>query len=155
MVDGHFIAYLGCPGEAFSVSGLPMLNGVQYQVESHCACCYQPIRLSYFGPELQTPTDELPTVAVVGNPHMWEYGVPADRVCDDFHFTLDDAHAERFGRRISRRQSDHEIGAAGGIEPTDFAAPYARPGFAGMARRRDAHERFRQRRRRHQRVARC
>jgi len=104
MVDGHFIAYLGCPGEAFSVSGLPMLDGIQYQVESYCACCYQPIRLSYFGPELQTPADELPTVAVVGNPHMWEHGVPADRVCDDFHFTLDDAHAERFGQRIGRRQ---------------------------------------------------
>jgi Alkylmercury lyase len=103
IIDGQFITYLGCAGEVFSVSGLPMLEDTQYEVQSSCSCCYAPIRLRYFGPELQTPQEELPMVAVVGNPRMWEHGVPADRVCDDFHFVLDDAHAERFGRRISRR----------------------------------------------------
>lgn len=104
MIDGQFIAYVGCAGEAFSVSGLPMLELTEFEVESACSCCYAPIRLSYLGPKLLTPSDELPMVAVVGNPHMWEYGVLADRVCDDFHFVLDAEHAERFARRISRRQ---------------------------------------------------
>ena len=54
---------------AFTVAGLPMLAEAEFAVESYCACCFEPVRLDFVGPALTTPTEALPHIAVVGEPH--------------------------------------------------------------------------------------
>lgn len=102
IVAGEFVSYVGCAAEAFSLGGTAQLANADYEVQSHCVRCYAPLALSFSGLVVHSSADA-PVVALTGNPRLWEYGVPADRVCDDFHLACSADHAYEFGRSVSRR----------------------------------------------------
>jgi len=103
-VDGDFISYVGCAAEALTVGCLPPFADRTLEVRTYCACCFAPIWMEIHQQEVVRITQgSLPVVSVLGSPWEWEEGVPSDRVCDAFHFVLDDDHAARFEVAVARR----------------------------------------------------
>lgn len=102
--DGEFVSYLGCAAEALTVGCLPWFADRDLEIRSYCACCYAPLRLRVREQQVvEVLEGTLPVVSVLGSPWEWEEGVPADRVCDSFHFVLDAEHAERLEIATARR----------------------------------------------------
>jgi hypothetical protein len=101
--DGEFLTYVGCPMEVTTIGWLPMLEDHILTMRSHCSCCFEPIELELRKGELLSATPVVPVVAAIRSPWDFEYGVPSDRVCDSFHYALDETHARRFEERVLRR----------------------------------------------------
>lgn len=109
-VDDRFHTYLGCAAEALTVGNLPMFQDRQLSIRTYCACCYAAMSLDVRGIEVLGSSPASPVVVIAGSPWDWGPGVPCDRVCDAFHFVLDNAHADRFQQQIGRRSVVASLG---------------------------------------------
>jgi hypothetical protein len=101
-VEGRFFAYCGCAMESVGISRTPNMNDREITIESYCACCLQPVTLTWQNGELLSsiPSDP-PLVHVSKHPNDW--AIPSVwTMCDSMNFVVDAEHAKRYEAKQSR-----------------------------------------------------
>jgi Alkylmercury lyase len=101
-IEGRFFAYCGCAMESVGISRTPNMNDREITIESYCACCLQPVTLTWHNGELLSsiPSDP-PLVHVSKHPNDW--AIPSVwTMCDSMNFVIDAEHAKRYESKQSR-----------------------------------------------------
>jgi hypothetical protein len=101
-VDDEFHSFAGCASEAVAFSNMPPFRDKTVRLESHCACCLQPVTLVSRNFELQSVSPEGVMLHLSLSPWDWN-NVDMRNMCDAMNFVYDAEHAERYERQISRR----------------------------------------------------
>ena len=100
-VEGRFFAYCGCAMESVAFSRTPNMNDREVTIESYCACCLEPVTLTWHNGELLSsiPSDP-PLIHVSKHPNDW--AIPSVwTMCDAMNFVIDAEHAERYDAKQS------------------------------------------------------
>jgi hypothetical protein len=101
-IDGEFHSFVGCASEAVAFSHMPPFKDKEVRLESHCACCMQPITLVSKNFELQSVGPPGVFLHISLSPYDWN-NVGMIRMCDSMNYVIDAEHAERYERQISGR----------------------------------------------------
>jgi hypothetical protein len=101
-VDDEFHSFAGCASEAVAISNMPPFRDKTVRLESHCACCLQPVTLVSRNFELQSVSPEGVMLHLSLSPWDWN-NVDMRNMCDAMNFVYDAEHAERYERQVSRR----------------------------------------------------
>jgi hypothetical protein len=101
-IDGEFHSFVGCASEAVAFSHMPPFKDKEVRLESHCACCMQPITLVSKNFELQSVDPPGVFLHISLSPYDWN-NVGMIRMCDSMNYVIDAEHAERYERQISGR----------------------------------------------------
>ena len=101
-VDDEFHSFAGCASEAVAFSNMPPFRDKTVRLESHCACCLQPVTLVSRNFELQSVQPEGVLLHLSLHPFDW-YNVDMRAMCDSMNFVHDAEHAQAYERAISRR----------------------------------------------------
>jgi hypothetical protein len=101
-LEDRFHTYVGCAMEAVAVSKMPPFIGRDLRLETYCSCCLAPISI-IARDGLWTSVDPATTrIHISLSP--WDWGnVDIQAQCDAMNFVIDDAHAARYERIVSRR----------------------------------------------------
>ena len=97
---GTFHSYAGCALESVAISKMPAFAGETLNLKSYCACCLAPIELSARDGVVDAPAGVL--VHVSTSPWDWNNDDIVHQ-CDSMNFVLDERHADRYERIVSRR----------------------------------------------------
>jgi Alkylmercury lyase len=101
-VDDEFHSFAGCASEAVAISNMPPFKDKTVRLESHCACCLEPVTLVSRNFELQSVQPEGVMLHLSLSPWDWN-NVDMRNMCDAMNFVYDAEHAERYERQVSRR----------------------------------------------------
>jgi hypothetical protein len=101
-VDDEFHSFAGCASEAVAFSNMPPFRDKTVRLESHCACCLQPVTLVSRNFELQSVSPEGVMLHLSLSPWDWN-NVDMRNMCDAMNFVYDAEHAERYERQVARR----------------------------------------------------
>jgi len=101
-VDDAFHSFAGCASEAVAFSNMPPFKDKTVRLESHCACCLEPVTLVSRNFELQSVTPEGVLLHLSLHPFDWN-NVDMRAMCDSMNFVHDAEHAARYERQTSRR----------------------------------------------------
>jgi hypothetical protein len=101
-VDGRFHCWAGCAMESLALSLMPPFAGREVRVESYCACCLAPVRVTTRDGEVLAHAPEGALIHVSLSPRDWnKTNIVA--MCDAMNFVLDVEHAHHYEREIVRR----------------------------------------------------
>ncbi|MCU1428341.1 MAG: hypothetical protein JWL83_2341 [Actinomycetia bacterium] len=101
-VDDEFHSFAGCASEAVAFSNMPPFKDKTVRIESHCACCLEPVTLVSRNFELQSVSPEGVMLHISLSPWDWN-NVDMRNMCDSMNFVYDAEHAERYERQTSKR----------------------------------------------------
>lgn len=101
-VDDEFHSFAGCASEAVAFSNMPPFKDKTIRLESHCACCLEPVTLVSRNFELQSVTPEGVLLHLSLSPWDWN-NVDMRAMCDAMNFVHDAEHAARYERQVARR----------------------------------------------------
>lgn len=101
-IDDEFHSFVGCASESIAFSHMPPFKDRTVRLESHCACCLEPITLVSRNFEMQSVTPPGVMLHMSLSPYEWN-NVSMLRMCDAMNFVIDAEHAERYERQISAR----------------------------------------------------
>ena len=101
-IDDEFHSFVGCASEAVAFSHMPPFKDKTVRLESHCACCMEPVTLVSKNFELQSVTPPGVFLHISLSPYDWN-NVDMVRMCDAMNYVIDADHAERYERQTSTR----------------------------------------------------
>jgi hypothetical protein len=101
-VDDEFHSFAGCASEAVAFSNMPPFRDKTVRLESHCACCLEPVTLVSRNFELQSVAPEGVMLHLSLSPWDWN-NVDMRNMCDAMNFVHDADHAARYERQVARR----------------------------------------------------
>jgi Alkylmercury lyase len=101
-VDDEFHSFAGCASEAVAFSNMPPFKDKTVRLESHCACCLDPVTLVSRNFELQSVAPEGVLLHLSLSPWDWN-NVDMRNMCDAMNFVYDAEHADQYERQIGRR----------------------------------------------------
>jgi hypothetical protein len=101
-IDDEFHSFVGCASEAVAFSHMPPFKDKTVRLESHCACCLEPVTLISKNFELQSVTPATTMLHISLSPYDWN-NVDMLRMCDSMNYVIDADHADRYERQTSSR----------------------------------------------------
>jgi hypothetical protein len=101
-IEGDFHSFAGCALESVAISRMPPFKGKQLTLKSYCACCLNPIELTAADGVVTPGPSSSVLVHISTSPWDWNNNDIVHQ-CDSMNFVIDEAHAERYERIISRR----------------------------------------------------
>jgi hypothetical protein len=101
-IDDEFHSFVGCASEAVAFSHMPPFKDKTVRLESHCACCLEPVTLVSRNFELQSVEPEGVMLHISLHPFDWN-NVDMIRMCDSMNYVIDAQHAERYEKQTSTR----------------------------------------------------
>ncbi|GEM_PF-602435 len=99
-IDDRFHSYAGCALESVAISRMPPFENRHVTLKSYCACCLAPIDLDASNGVVTPRTSAL--VHISTTPWDWNNNDIVHQ-CDSMNFVVDEQHAERYERIVSRR----------------------------------------------------
>jgi hypothetical protein len=97
-IDDEFHSFVGCASESVAFSHMPPFKDKTVRLESHCACCMEPVTLVSKNFEMQSVTPPGVFLHISLSPYDWN-NVDMVRMCGAMNYVIDAAHAERYERR--------------------------------------------------------
>jgi hypothetical protein len=102
-VDDKFHSFAGCASEAIAFSHMPPFKDKTVRIESHCACCFEPVTIISKNFEIQSITPATGVFLHISlSPYDWN-NVDMSRMCDSMNYVLDAEHAERYEKQTATR----------------------------------------------------
>jgi len=101
-IDDEFHSFVGCASEAVAFSHMPPFKDKTVRLESHCACCMEPVTLVSKNFELQSVDPAGVMLHISLHPFDWN-NVDMLRMCDSMNYVIDEQHAQRYERQTGTR----------------------------------------------------
>jgi hypothetical protein len=101
-VDGKFHCFAGCALESIAISRMPPFAGREVRLESYCACCLTPVRISTKDGEILAAEPSSVLVHISTSPRDWNK-TNIVLMCDGMNYVLDADHALAYEKQVARR----------------------------------------------------
>src|SRR5262249_8057744 len=101
-IDDRFHCWAGCAMESMAISRMPPFAGKTVRLESYCACCLAPVRVTVRDGAILAHEPASALIHVSSTPREWNT-VNIVCMCDSMNFVLDARHAETHERQTCRR----------------------------------------------------
>lgn len=101
-MDGRFHCWAGCAMESLAISMMPPFAGKELRIESYCACCLAPVRVTTKDDATLAHEPGSLLIHVSASPRDWnKTNIVA--MCDAMNYVADREHAARHERQVGRR----------------------------------------------------